>query len=46
MDNKATSYQPVFNDYLQQLETYSLETITSLKNVITREKANKAKDNW
>lgn len=46
MDTKAIAYQPIYNDYLQQLETYSLETISSLKNMVTREKSSKDKDDW
>jgi hypothetical protein len=46
LDIKASSYQPVFNEYLQQLDKNSLETITSLKSVITKERVTKAKDAW
>lgn len=46
MDTKATTYQPIFNDYLQQLDKYSLETITSLMNAVAKEKPVKDKDKW
>jgi hypothetical protein len=46
MDTKATSYQPIYNDYLQQLDKNALETIQSLKNAVTRVKPVKNKDNW
>ena len=46
LDTKAKSYSPGFNDYLQQLEKYSLEVINSIKNSATHEKVVKNKDNW
>lgn len=46
MDTKSSSYQPIFNDFLQQIEKNSIDAVTSLKNVVTREKAVKDKDNW
>lgn len=46
METKATSYKPIYNDYLQQLDTYTTELITSLKNAATHEKPVKDKDKW
>ena len=46
LDSKATSYKPIYNDYLMQLDKYSLELITSLKNAVTLEKPVKDKDKW
>ena len=46
MDTKAKTFLPIYNDYLQQLDKYSLETINSLKNAVAHEKAVKDKDKW
>lgn len=45
-DTKATSYMPVYNEYLRQLDANSIETINSLKNAVTKEKPVKNKDEW
>jgi hypothetical protein len=46
LDTKATSYIPIYNDYLQQLDKNAIETVQSLKNAVTKEKPVKNKDNW
>lgn len=46
MDTKAQMYTPVYNDYLLQVDTYTKETINSLKNAVTKDKPVKDKDNW
>lgn len=46
LDTKAQLYTPLYNDYLLQVETYTKETINSLKNAVTKEKPVKDKDNW
>ncbi len=46
MDTKSTSYAPVYNEYLQQLDKTALEVIASLKKAVTEAKAVKNKDNW
>lgn len=46
MDTKAQLYTPVYNDYLLQLDTYTKETIASLKNGVMKEKPVKDKDSW
>ena len=46
LETKATSYLPIYNDYLQQVDNYSMELITSLKNAVTHEKPVKDKDKW
>ena len=46
MDTKSTSYAPVYNEYLQQLDKTALEVIASLKKAVTEVKAVKNKDNW
>ena len=46
LETKATSYLPIYNDYLQQLDKYTVEMITSLKNAAVREKPVKNKDKW
>lgn len=46
LDTKATSYQPAYNDYLQQLDKTALEVIASLKEAMSHEKVVKDKDTW
>lgn len=46
LDTKATSYLPVFNDYLQQLDEKAIEEITSLKSALMKAKSLKDKDKW
>jgi hypothetical protein len=46
LDTKASSYQPVYNDYLEQVEKNSRETVSSLKNAVMKAKAVRDKDNW
>src|SRR5436190_7660454 len=46
MDTKSSAYQPVFDEYLKQLEQYATTTVKSLKDVVTRAKSIKDKDNW
>ena len=46
LDTEASSYAPVYNDYLQQLDKTALETINSLKDAMIHEKPVKDKDNW
>ena len=46
LDTKATSYKPIYNDYLQQLDSKTLEVINSLKNAVIKEKPVKDKDKW
>ncbi len=43
---KSPSYSPIYNDYLQQMDKYAVETINSLKNAVMVEKAVKDKDSW
>jgi hypothetical protein len=46
LNTKAPSYAPIYNDYLQQLDKYALETVNSLKNAVMVDKPVKDKDNW
>lgn len=46
MDTKSSSYSPVYNDYLKQLDKTALEVIASLKKAVTEVKAVKDKNNW
>ncbi len=46
LDTKAKSYLPVYNDYLQQLDKYTLDLVRSLAEAASHPKPVKDKDKW
>ena len=46
MDTKSQTYATVYSDYLKQLDQYTQELITNLKNTMQNEKPVKDKDKW
>lgn len=46
LDTQAKGYDPVFNDYLGQLDKMANEVIGSLIHGATHDKSEKDKDNW
>jgi hypothetical protein len=46
LDTKSASYQPVYNDYLQQLDKYTIDLINSLMNAANHAKPVRDKDKW
>ncbi len=46
LDTKATSYLPIYNDYLQQVDSNAQKEIISLKNAVMKAKSSLDKDKW
>lgn len=46
LDTKSASYEPIYNDYLQQTDKTALDAVKSLVNAATHEKPVKNKDSW
>lgn len=46
LDKESSSFNTAWISYLEQLDAYSKEVISSLKNRVTKEKIVKDRDNW